>query len=489
MNNKKTHYVNGEWLQGDGEPIFSISPVTEETIWAGQSPSGGQVENAVVAASSAFSRWAHMEIAKRSRYLHRFVEIVQSRALDLAEAISLEVGKPLWEAKTEVSAMIGKLPPTLEAYKERNSERNRQHVSGSVIRTRFRPHGVVAVVGPFNFPGHMPNGHIMPALLAGNTVIFKPSEYAPLVAQLTVKCWEQAELPAGVLNLLQGGPEVGKALCQHGFVRAVFFTGSRSVGQSIHEAVGLAKMCALEMGGSSPLVVWDSSNIDAAVVAAIQSAFVTTGQRCSAARRLIVRRGAFGDKFLDRLVYVAGQLNVGKYTERPEPYMGPLRHPGLAERLLRKQDELINRGANPLLKARRLEVGTAFVSPGILDVSRLHEREDDEVLGPLLQVIRVDKFDDAIREANNTQYGLAAGLISEEGSLYERFMKDIQAGIVNWNQQLTGASPWAPFGGIKQSGNYRPSGYLAADYCVYSSGSIEVEKVCLPAELPSGLSL
>jgi len=291
MSDKKTHFINGEWQPGLAAHFASQNPATGEAVWEGKAANKQQVDQAVTAASTAFSVWSALSVEERATYLERFVALLKGKSAAIAAAISKEVGKPLWESKSEVSAMVGKLAPTLDAYKQRNSDQSRPFNTTSIVRTRFRPHGVVAVLGPYNFPGHMPNGHIMPALLAGNAVVFKPSEHGALVAELVIQCWEEARLPSGVINLIQGAADVGQALCHHHLVEGVFFTGSRLVGESIACEIGPHKACALEMGGNSPLVVWDCSNVDAAVVAVIQSSFVTAGQRCSAARRLIVRNG------------------------------------------------------------------------------------------------------------------------------------------------------------------------------------------------------
>jgi succinylglutamic semialdehyde dehydrogenase len=483
----KGHYIAGRWAQGQGSEFLSVSPSDDHALWNGRCATTHDTDAAVLAASDAFNSWSKLELSERSAYLHAFVDVLKTNKVVLADCIASEVGKPRWEAATEVAAMIGKLDPTEQSYRERNSDSSRQQANG-IARTRFRPHGVVAVLGPYNFPGHMPNGHIMPALLAGNTIIFKPSEKTPAVAEQTVEYWARAGLPPGVLNLLQGDASVGQHLCQHPGVKGIFFTGSRHVGESIRALTSVDKICVLEMGGNSPLIVWDASDIDAAVFATIQSAFITSGQRCSAARRLIVPSNSFGETLLSRLVSSTRRIRVGRHNETPEPYMGPLRLPSMVDHLLQEQERLISRGALPLLKCEPLPLGHSFVTPGILDVTPVNPREDEEIIGPFLQVIQVTDFDSALNEANNTKYGLAAGLFTEDARLYDRFKDVVRAGILNWNQQLTGASPWAPFGGIKHSGNFRPSGYLASDYCVYSMGSIELGQLALPPELPPGFS-
>lgn len=484
----KGQYIAGQWVRGSGREFSSVSPSTDHVIWKGHYATTNDIDAAVIAASDAFNSWSKLELSERSAYLHAFVDVLKANKAALAASIALEVGKPQWEAATEVAAMIGKLDPTEQSYQQRNSDFSRQQANG-VSRTRFRPHGVIAILGPYNFPGHMPNGHIMPALLAGNTVIFKPSENTPAVAEMIVEYWAISGLPPGVMNLLQGDGSVGQYLCQHPLVRGIFFTGSRRVGESIRASASVDKICALEMGGNSPLIVWDASDIDAAVFATIQSAFITSGQRCSSARRLIVPSNSFGETFLSRLISATRRIRVGRHNDVPEPYMGPLRLPDMVDYVLQKQEYLITRGAIPLLKCEHLPIGQSFVSPGILNVTPVSQREDEEIIGPLLQVIQVPDFDTALNEANNTKYGLAAGIFTEDPKLYDRFQNVVRVGILNWNQQLTGASPWAPFGGIKHSGNFRPSGYLASDYCVYSTGSIELAHLALPTVLPPGLSL
>lgn len=484
----KGHFIRGQWVKGQGREFSSISPVDGKPLWTGYCATDHEIDAAVLAAQHSFPFWSKLKLTERSIYLNAFVDALKLQKSSLIDCISTEIGKPRWEAATEIAAMIGKLEPTEHAYQLRNSEFSRQQTNG-ISRTRFRPHGVVAVLGPYNFPGHMPNGHIMPALLAGDTVVFKPSENGPAVAEIMVEAWIQAGLPEGVLNLVQGDGSVGQKLCQHPDVRGIFFTGSHNIGESILATSSTDKIYAIEMGGNNPLIVWDSSDIDAAVFATIQSAFITAGQRCSSARRLIVPSNSFGQTFLSRFINVTRRIHIGLPNETPEPYMGPLRMPIMVDRLLEKQEYLVKCGALPLLKAERLSCGSSFITPAILDVTSINPRNDEEIFGPFLQVIQVKDFDSALTEANATNYGLAAGIFTEDIKLYERFREVIRAGILNWNQQLTGASAWAPFGGIKWSGNFRPSGYLAADYCVYSTSSIELDKLNLPVELPPGLVL
>ena len=482
----KGNFINGNWKRGNGQPLSTYSPNDGVSVWEGHMSSSSDVDECVVSASCALSSWAALALNERVEYLKKYTDLVKENTSQLAEAISNEIGKPLWESKTEVAAIVGKLDPSVAAYKQRNSEVAREMPSG-LSRTQFKPIGVVAVIGPYNFPGHMANGHIMPALISGNTVILKPSEKGALTAELLMDLWSKSGLPNGVINMVQGDGHTGELLVAHKDVNGVFFTGSYAVGEKIRQVCGSEKMCALEMGGNSPMVVWDSSNIDATVLATVQSAFITAGQRCSSARRIIVPNNSFGETFVNRLVEISQRIRVGKYTDSPEPFYGALRSPEMVDAVLHDQDRLISLGGIPLLKSERLPIGDSFISPGIIDVTRIKDKPDNELIAPFIKIIRVDTYTDAINEANNTGYGLAAGVITEDKVLYDEFNSKIRAGLINWNQQLTGAVGTAPFGGIKKSGNYRPSGYLAVDYCVYAVASIEVERMTMPATLPQGI--
>lgn len=486
----KGNFINGKWKETFGQSFKSNSPVNEELLWTGNKSIEEDVNLAVDSAKKALEDWSILKIEERIKYIESYIELLKENKEELAKYIAYEVGKPLWEAITEVNSMIGKLEPCIESYNLRNKTIIREQANGTKSVTRFKPHGVVAIIGPYNFPGHMPNGHIMAALLAGNTVILKPSEKVPFVSEKVMELWEKANLPKGVINMIQGDKETGEKLCLNSDVNGVFFTGSKKAGQRIEELCLHKKICALEMGGNSPLIVWDTSNIDAAVITTIQSSFITSGQRCSTARRLIIPNNEFGDTFLNRFIEVTKNIKVGKVEDKPEPFMGPLQSKELVDNIINKQNELIEKGAKVLLESKRIkELGDAFISPGIIDVTPIIEQVDEEIIGPFVQVTKVDSFENALKVANNTCYGLAAGIFTEDKSLYEIFERNIKAGIISLNKQLTGASKFAPFGGIKDSGNYRPSGFLATDYCVYATASTESEKIQNIGNLPKGIIL
>nr|WP_315406910.1 succinylglutamate-semialdehyde dehydrogenase [uncultured Pseudomonas sp.] len=485
-----THYIAGTWQAGQGEALQSLNPVSQQVIWQGQGADAGQVEAAVQAARQAFAGWARQPLEARISVLEAFAASLKAHADELARCIGEETGKPLWEATTEVTSMVNKVAISVQSYRERTGEKSGPLADATAV-LRHKPHGVVAVFGPYNFPGHLPNGHIVPALLAGNSVVFKPSELTPKVAELTLRCWIEAGLPAGVLNLVQGARETGVALAANPGIDGLFFTGSSRTGNLLHQQFSGRpdKILALEMGGNNPLVVDQVQDLDAAVYTIIQSAFISAGQRCTCARRLLVPQGEWGDTLLARLVAVSRNISVGAFDQQPAPFMGSVISLGAARALLDAQAQLLTSGAQSLLPMTQPQADAALLTPGIIDVTSVAERPDEEFFGPLLQVIRYSDFDAAIREANNTQYGLAAGLLSDSEARYQQFWLESRAGIVNWNKQLTGAASSAPFGGVGASGNHRASAYYAADYCAYPVASLEASSLVLPATLTPGVTL
>jgi succinylglutamic semialdehyde dehydrogenase len=484
-----THFIDGQWVEGLGHAIDSVDPTKNIVIWSAKSASTEQVNQAILAARKAFPEWALKTVDERLAIIKRFAELLGENKAELSKIIARETGKPEWETATEVGAMIGKIAISEKAYNERTGTvTNAMPVGQAVIR--HKPHGVVAVFGPYNFPGHLPNGHIVPALIAGNTVVFKPSDLTPVVAEFTVQLWEKAGLPKGVLNLIQGQVETGKALASHPNIDGLFFTGSCRTGKILHEqfAGHPGKILALEMGGNNPLIVKDAADIDAVVHDIVQSAFVTSGQRCTCARRLFIQDNPQGDAILSRLLEVTNNIQVGHYDAEEQPFMGAMVSSAAAAGMASAQQQLLDLGATSLLALEHTDKDTGFVTPGIIDVTAiLKDLPDEEHFGPLLKVIRYTEFDDAIAQANNTSFGLSAGLLSDSKADYDYFLARIRAGIVNWNRPITGASSAAPFGGIGDSGNHRASAYYAADYCAYPVASVELDAVTLPSTLSPGL--
>ncbi|MBL4826368.1 MAG: succinylglutamate-semialdehyde dehydrogenase [Spongiibacteraceae bacterium] len=482
------HLFAGAWHTGKGDSLLSYSPGNGDCLWRGTHATQVEINNAVVAAHDAFSAWASLSFELREIIVRQFADIVDNNKKQLATLIHCETGKPLWECYTEVTSTVGKIALSVSAYLQRSSHSEQTMGEGKALLTH-RPQGVLVVLGPYNFPAHLPNGHIVPALLAGNVVIFKPSELTPMVAEFLLHCWQQAGLPAGVLSLLQGGANTGAMLTQHPSIDGVLFTGSLRTGKILHRQFSgqPQKLLVLEMGGNNPLLVHQCEDKRAAVYTIIQSAFLTAGQRCTSARRLIVLNDNEGRDIIRLLVKATASLLVDCHDE--QAFMGPVIDQRFVEPLLKTQSNWQHAGAQLLLEMRQLQADRPLLSPGIVDVSALADCEDEEVFGPLLQVRSVDSFEQAIVEANRTQYGLSAGLISANKTLWEKFYWQSRAGIVNWNRPLTGASGAAPFGGVGASGNYRPSAFYAADYCAHPVASLITPVLSLPDTLSPGVFL
>ncbi|SAL74635.1 succinylglutamic semialdehyde dehydrogenase [Caballeronia terrestris] len=482
-------YIDGAWIEGRGASFASRNPATDERVWEGKSADASDVDRAVSAARHAFVAWSALPFDERVGIARKFATLLNDNKEALANAIGRETGKPLWEARAEVATMAAKVEISVQSYNERTGEKRAPMADGVAV-LRHRPHGVVAVFGPYNFPGHLPNGHIVPALIAGNAVVFKPSELAPGVAAATVDLWTQAGLPAGVLNLVQGEKDTGVALANHRQIDGLFFTGSSDTGTLLHKQFGGRPeiVLALEMGGNNPLVVAQVEDIDAAVHHTIQSAYLSAGQRCTCARRLFVPDDAFGERFMARFTEVTSNIQYGAFDADPQPFMGAVVSARAAAKLVAAQAQLIELGAVAVLEMKQRDARLGLVSPAILDVTNARDVPDEEHFGPMVQVTRYKSFDEAIERANDTAYGLSAGLLADDEAAWTHFQRTIRAGIVNWNRPTNGASSAAPFGGIGRSGNQRPSAYYAADYCSYPMASVESAQLQMPASVSPGLT-
>jgi len=458
----------------NSQELISLEPATGKELWRG---AHGDVARLVANARRAWPKWAALPHSNRIELMRRFVNEVRKDQDEFAELIAREAGKPLWEARTEVEAVMAKVEISVTAYAERTGQRKLDSALQGMAALRHKPHGVMAVLGPYNFPAHLPNGHMVPALIAGNTVILKPSEKTPAVGEKLVELFNRSGIPEGVVQLLIGGPDEGKALVAHDGVDGVLFTGSAQVGIAINRKLASdpGKILALEMGGNNPLVMWDTPKVSDAAALIIQSAFTTAGQRCTAARRLIVKSSMY-DEVIEETKRLADRIIVGGPFDDPAPFMGPVIDNNTADQLTESFVYLLSHGGKAIKHMRRMQDDLPFVSPAIIDTTAVADRPDIELFGPLLQVIRVDDFDQAIAEANNTRFGLSASLIGGTPQQYNRFWANIRAGIVNWNRPTNGASSAAPFGGIGLSGNHRPAAFYAADYCAYPVTSTELEQ-------------
>ncbi len=463
--------------------MVSHEPATGAELWR---HAVSDVDAEIEIARRSWPAWAAKPVTFRTETLRRFVDRVKADAENFADLIARETGKPLWEARTEVESVCNKVDISVKAYAERTPNRRIEGAMGLRNAVRHKPHGALAVLGPYNFPAHLPNGHIVPALIAGNSVLFKPSEKTPAVGARLVELFHSAGVPEEVLRLVVGGPDIGKTLAGHEGIDGLLFTGSARTGVALNRqfAARPDKILALEMGGNNPVVVWDTADIRAAATLVVQSAFLSAGQRCTNARRLIVKQ-SMAENLIEEVRKLANRLIVDHPHADPAPYMGPVIDNEAADGLTESFLILMSNGGKVIRHMTRPVADRPFLTPGIIDVTAMPERPDVELFGPLLQVVRVDSFEAAIAEANNTAFGLSAALIGGSPQLYDQFWANARAGVINWNRPTNGASSAAPFGGIGLSGNHRPSAFYAADYCAYPVASSESD--ALRASIGVGL--
>jgi succinylglutamic semialdehyde dehydrogenase len=464
-----SNFIAGQWHSIGGDTIVSTNPANpDEIIWQG-TPNPAHVDDAVQAARQALPGWAALSLEQRVEHLRRWQEVANSHAEDMARLITAEMGKVLSESLFEAKALAGKVDITLEDF---SMGRVREYqVSVTDTRSghcRFKPHGVMAVIAPFNFPAHLANGHFVPALLMGNTVIVKPSEKTPAVGQKLAEMMHEAGLPDGVFNVVQGAGDISAKLVSHADVNGVLFTGSWNVGRRILEANldRPGRIIALEMGGNNPSVVMDDAHLKQAVVENIRAAFSTTGQRCTCTRRIIVQSG-IAEKFIPAFCKAASTLIVGPGDSQEPVFMGPLAVAEAVQQVLDFQQQLVDAGGRVLLEATAIDQPGHYISPGIVEVDRFTIDRDCEIFGPLVQISVVDSLDDAIAQANATNYGLAASIFTTSDESYERFFREVNAGCINRNTGTAGASSKLPFGGMGHSGNNRPAAAYSVDYCAY----------------------
>jgi len=454
--------------------IVSTEPATGIEVWRGPV---GEVSELVHRARRAFPQWAALPLVNRVELLRRFANEVRKEAERLATIIARETGKPLRDARAEVESVVARVELAVRAHAERAPKRQLDSALQGRITLRHKPHGVLAAITPFAMPAQIPAGHLVPALLAGNAVILKPSEKTPATAEALVRCFHRAGIPASVVQLCVGGPDEGQTLTLDEGVDGVLFTGSAAVGIGINRRLAARpdKLVVLQMGGNNPLVVWDTPKLAEAAALVVQSAFAGAGQHCTTARRLIVR-ASLHDALLKEVTKLTDRLIVGAPFDDPAPFMGPLIDAEATTGLIDSFRYLAAHGGTAIRVPEQPRAGLPFLTPGIVDVTALADRPDVELFGPILQVIRVETAEEALREANATRFGLVSGLIGGSPELYEQFWAGGRTGIVTWNRATVGADDAGPAGGTGLSGNHHPGGTYAPDFCAYPVASGELDQ-------------
>lgn len=475
----------GSYIDGK----FQIASKIDEQ-WANVSPADfsdkliaiqagyDDVDRACEAAENAFPLWSNLAMDDRISFLRKLEKVFTEHKNEIAIAICRETGKPQWEALTEAGALAGKIKITVEHSIElMNEVRIENALPGVDGVIRFKPKGVLAVLGPFNFPAHLPNGHFIPALLMGNTVVFKPSDKTPLVGQLIAEMFEKAGFPKGVFNLIQGQGEIGKRLAKHNLVNGVLFTGSYDVGLKIKRDTidHYWKSLALEMGGKNASIVCEDADLDKAVYESVIGSYLSAGQRCSCTSRLFLHEKIF-DQFVEKFKKISEKLKIGHW--RAENFMGPLISEDSMLRFLRFQDIANREGAEALMEGKALELDKKgyYVSPSahiIKAFSKESVYQTSEIFGPDVAIYKIDDLTQAFDQVNSSSYGLVASIFTNEKENYDRAISTLDVGLLNWNRTTNGASSKLPFGGTKKSGNGMPSAHFALYYCSTPIASLE----------------
>ncbi len=402
--------------------------------------------------------WAKLTVKKRIHYLEIFKNLLLKNKVILANVLSTEIGKPLWESLNEISASINKIDTTVTAMEYRLTYPQKKHT-----QTYIKPIGLVGVIGPFNFPIHIPNGQIIPALITGNRVIVKPSEYAFKTSKFIEKLWKETfKNIVSPIEFCYGRKDIGELIVDNINVNAIFFTGSTKTGKKIEKkCLNTNKLCVLEMGGNNALIVEDTFN--ALISNIISSSLITSGQRCSCAQRIIINKNF--SHIIPKLVNEIKKIKINPFPSDKPTFMGPIVLNHVKTELLNKNYQ----NSETLLKSINLGPG-GLISPRVELTNAIY---DQEIFGPIIFISIAKNLEEAIQMANKTKYGLTSSIYTKSKKKFSYALNNINTGVINWNTPTTGASGFAPFGGIKESGNYRPAGFNMIDHCVIPVASTQ----------------
>jgi acyl-CoA reductase-like NAD-dependent aldehyde dehydrogenase len=462
--------IGGEWVDAaSGATFESVVPATGEPLGSFPRSTADDVDRAVAAAKAAYEEWRLVPAPERGSLLLRFAQLLERDKAELTELMSREMGKVLAEAGGDVQEAID-----MSIYMAGEGRRLFGHTTPSELRDKFQmsvrmPVGVVGAITPWNFPIAIPAWKLAPALVCGNTVVFKPAEDTPLLAERFIELLEEAGLPAGVVNLVHGfGEEAGDRLVRHPDVPVITFTGSRETGVLVTKnAADELKHVHLELGGKNGIIVMEDADLDLAVEGIVWSAFGTTGQRCTAASRVIVHEAVY-DALAKRLVARAESMRIGPGWE-PDTDLGPVINKAAIDKIDMYSKVGEDEGAKLLTGGERATDGDLakgfYYRPTVFaEVERGMRIAQEEIFGPTTALIRVPDFEEALAVANGIRYGLSSSIFTRDVNRAFRAMRDLEAGITYINAGTTGAEVHLPFGGTKDTGNgHREAGQAALD--------------------------
>lgn len=466
MSDNIQNYIGGKWLPAhSGDTFLTYNPATEAAIAPAPKSAAEDVVSAVQAAKAAYKNWRLTPAPRRGEILYRVAHLLTERKEELARLMTQEMGKILAETRGDVQEAID-----MAYYMGGEGRRLLGYTAPVEMPNKFGMAmrdsvGVIGLITPWNFPIAVPSWKILPALIAGNTIVFKPSEDTPATSAAFVKVFEDAGLPPGVLNLITGAGDAGAALANHPDVRVISFTGSTDTGLKVYsQAASLGKKVALEMGGKNAIIVLDDANLELAVEAITWSAFGTTGQRCTATSRLIVQSG-IKPKLIEALVAKAKTLKVGDGLQS-DTNVGPLVNAKARDKVEKYVEIGKAEGAKVLVGGQRADLDKGyFYSPTLFsDVSRTMRIAREEIFGPVLSAIEVASLEEAVEVNNESAYGLSSSIFTENVNAAFRAIRDLTTGIVYINHGTTGAEIQFPFGGTRGTGNgMREAGLAGMD--------------------------
>lgn len=442
------------------------------------------VEDVIDSAVKGFQFWRRTSLEERIQFLKRYQEQLNLKKDEIARAISIEAGKPLWESYTEVGTLIGKIDVTisdsLPRIETKEYEQLAPNTGGALY---FKPLGPCLIIGPFNFPCHLANGQITSALIAGNSIIFKPSEKTSYCGQLLIDCFHAAGFPNGVINLIQGSGETAGRLLKSKEIKGVFFTGSKEVGLKIlHNTYqDLSKLVSVELGGKNPAIVHSDADLNFSLAELLRGAFLTAGQRCTSTSLVFIHE-SLAERFTAELHQWAKKIIIDHPIDfQEEPFMGPLIDQKAVDEYLLYMGMAKREGLEEIMRGKLIEKKFPghYVSPSIHYAETFNPNGhflSSEIFGPNCTIVPYKEIEEAIAMANSSEYGLAGCVFTKDKNVFDLCVRDLDLGLINWNRSTVGASARLPFGGVKNSGNYRPAAVATIDACVYQMASLQGEQ-------------